>query len=56
MELALKSIREDLEHSAGRIADRQALEAKTQIIAKTMLFETSDWYSLFLARPLELPV
>ena len=56
MELALKSIREDLEQSAGGIADRQTLEAKTQIIAKTMLSETSDWHSLFLARPLELPV
>jgi hypothetical protein len=55
MEAALKSIRDDLEQSAGEIADRQTLESKVQILAKAMLSETSDWQSLFLARPLELP-
>jgi hypothetical protein len=55
MEAALKAIRDELEQSAGAISDRQTLESKAQIIARTMLSETSDWQNLVLARPLELP-
>jgi hypothetical protein len=55
MEAALKAIRDDLEQSAEVMTDRQMLDSKAQIIAKTMLSETSDWQGLFRARPLELP-
>jgi len=55
MEQTLKGIRDDLEQSAGTIADREALEAKVRVLAETMLSETSDWQSLFRAKPLELP-
>lgn len=55
MEAALSSIRDDLEQSADAIADRLELETKAQVIAKTMLSETSDWQMLLRARPLELP-
>ena len=55
MEAALSSIRDDLDQSADAIADRVELEAKAQVIAKTMLSETSDWQMLLRARPLELP-
>lgn len=55
MEAVLTAIRDDLEQSAEAITDRQMLDSKAQIIAKTMLSETSDWQGLFRARPLALP-
>ena len=55
MKAALSLIRDDLKHSANSIPDRQSLEAKAQVIARTMLSETSDWQMVFRARPLELP-